>query len=41
MSDPLPHPLDGPFGLQYRHTIPGRLAAWIFRYEDRGERIKR
>jgi hypothetical protein len=20
---------------------PGRIAAWIFRYEDKGERIKR
>jgi hypothetical protein len=20
---------------------PGRMAAWVFRYEDRGERIKR
>jgi hypothetical protein len=32
---------DHDFGDDTGQLRPGRLAAWIFRYEDRGERIKR
>lgn len=32
---------DHEFGDDFRAIRPGRLAAWIFRYEDQGERIKR
>ncbi len=32
---------DHEYGDLTGHIRPGRLAAWIFRYEDKGERIKR
>ena len=32
---------DHEFGDDTPEIRPGRLAAWIFRYEDQGERIKR
>lgn len=32
---------DHEYGDATGHIRPGRLAAWIFRYEDKGERIKR
>jgi hypothetical protein len=32
---------DQEFGDAEGRIRPGRMAAWIFRYEDKGERIKR